>query len=120
MTTIPHAPDTAPILRRLSTLDRFLPFWTFAAMAIGIGLRSVYPGLGAALDRVQMAGVSVPIALGLLWMMYPVLAKVRYESIGAHIQDTKLLGTSLMLNWVLGPLMMLGLAWLFLPDMRLG
>lgn len=123
MTTIPHpatldrGADTAPILRRLSTLDRFLPFWIFAAMAIGIGLGTVYPGLGAALDRVQVAGVSVPIAIGLLWMMYPVLAKVRYESIGAHMRDTKLLGTSLLLNWVLGPLVMLGLAWLFLPDM---
>ncbi|MDQ2930067.1 MAG: ACR3 family arsenite efflux transporter [Gemmatimonadota bacterium] len=123
MTTVPHPPtldrgaENAPILRRLSTLDRFLPFWIFAAMAVGIALGSVYPGLGAALDRVQIAGISVPIAIGLLWMMYPVLAKVRYESIGAHIRDTKLLGTSLLLNWVLGPLVMLGLAWLFLPDM---
>ena len=107
----------APILRRLSTLDRFLPLWIFSAMVIGIGLSKVYPNLGAALDRVQLGGVSVPIAVGLLWMMYPVLAKVRYESIGAHIQDTKLLGTSLLLNWVLGPIIMLGLAWLFLPDL---
>ena len=107
----------APMLRRLSTLDRFLPLWIFVAMAIGILLGRWYPGLGAVLDRVQMAGVSVPIAIGLLWMMYPVLAKVRYESIGAHVRDTKLLGTSLFLNWVLGPLVMLGLAWLFLPDM---
>lgn len=109
--------DGAPILRRLSTLDRFLPLWIFAAMAGGILLGRVYPGLGAALDRVQMAGVSVPIAVGLLWMMYPVLAKVRYETIGRHASDTKLLGTSLLLNWVVGPLLMLGLAWLFLPDL---
>ena len=107
----------APLLKRLSTLDRFLPLWIFAAMVVGILLGKVYPDLGAALDRVQMAGVSVPIAVGLLWMMYPVLAKVRYESIGAHVRDTKLLSTSLLLNWVLGPLIMLGLAWLFLPDM---
>jgi arsenite transporter len=113
--SLPNA--DAPILQRLSTLDRFLPFWIFAAMAIGILLGKVYPGLGAALDRVQMAGVSVPIAVGLLWMMYPVLAKVRYETIGAHVRDTKLLSTSLLLNWVLGPLIMLGLAWVFLPDM---
>jgi ACR3 family arsenite transporter len=106
-----------PLLRRLSTLDRFLPLWIFAAMALGILLGRVYPGLGAALDRVQVAGVSVPIAVGLLWMMYPVLAKVRYETIGRHARDTKLLGTSLVLNWVLGPLVMLGLAWLFLPDL---
>jgi ACR3 family arsenite transporter len=107
----------APILKRLSTLDRFLPLWIFGAMALGILLGRFYPGLGAVLDRFQVAGVSVPIAIGLLWMMYPVLAKVRYESIGAHARDTKLLGTSLVLNWVLGPLVMLGLAWLFLPDL---
>jgi ACR3 family arsenite transporter len=75
------------------------------------------PGIGPALDRVQVAGVSVPIAVGLLWMMYPVLAKVRYETIGRHIGDTRLLGTSLVLNWIVGPLVMLGLAWIFLPDM---
>jgi ACR3 family arsenite transporter len=86
-------------------------------MALGLLLGRVWPGLGAALDRVQLAGVSVPIAAGLLWMMYPVLAKVRYETIGRHARDTKLLGTSLVLNWIVGPLVMLGLAWLFLPDM---
>ena len=107
----------APVLRRLSTLDRFLPLWIFAAMALGLLLGRAWPGLGAALDRVQLAGVSVPIAAGLLWMMYPVLAKVRYETIGRHARDAKLLGTSLVLNWIVGPLVMLGLAWLFLPDM---
>ena len=89
----PPAPDDAPVLRRLSTLDRFLPVWIVAAMVLGLLLGRGYPGLGAALDRVQLAGVSVPIAVGLLWMMYPVLAKVRYESIGRHTRDTKLLGT---------------------------
>ena len=107
----------APILKRLSTLDRFLPLWIFAAMALGLLLGRVIPGLGTALDRVKVADVSVPIAIGLLWMMYPVLAKVRYETIGAHVRDTKLLGTSLFFNWVLGPLVMLALAWLFLPDL---
>jgi ACR3 family arsenite transporter len=107
----------ASIVRRLSTLDRFLPLWIFAAMALGIALGRLFPDLGAALDRVQLAGVSVPIAVGLLWMMYPVLAKVRYETIGAHIADRKLLGTSLLFNWVLGPIVMFALAWAFLPDM---
>jgi arsenite transporter len=107
----------APILRRLSTLDRLLPVWIFAAMAIGLMLGRLFPELGAALDRVQLAGVSVPIGVGLLWMMYPVLAKVRYETIGPHLRDTKLLGTSLVLNWVIGPLLMLALAWIFLPDL---
>jgi ACR3 family arsenite transporter len=111
------ASPEAPVLQRLSTLDRFLPLWIFAAMALGVLLGRIYPDLGAALDRVQVAGVSVPIAAGLLWMMYPVLAKVRYETIGRHARDTRLLGTSLVLNWVVGPLLMLGLAWVFLPDL---
>lgn len=109
--------DPAAIVRRLSTLDRFLPLWIFLAMALGLLLGRSFPGLGAALDRVQLAGVSVPIAIGLLWMMYPVLAKVRYETIGRHVANTRLLGTSLLLNWVLGPLVMFALAWAFLPDM---
>jgi arsenite transporter len=102
---------------RLSTLDRLLPLWIFAAMALGLGLGRAWPGLGAALDAVQVAGVSVPIGIGLLWMMYPVLAKVRYGAIGAHLSDRKLLGTSLVLNWVIGPLVMFALAWIFLPDL---
>lgn len=108
---------SSAIVARLSTLDRFLPLWIFAAMALGLLLGRAYPGLGSALDRVKLAGVSVPIGIGLLWMMYPVLAKVRYETIGRHVRDTKLLGTSLLFNWVLGPLVMLALAWAFLPDM---
>lgn len=108
-------PDS--ITGRLSTIDRLLPLWIFAAMALGILLGRVYPDLGATLDRVQITGVSVPIAVGLLWMMYPVLAKVRYETIGRHARATRLLGTSLVLNWVVGPLLMLGLAWVFLPDL---
>lgn len=113
----PAVPQAMPILARLSTLDRFLPLWIFAAMGLGLLLGRVYPDLGAALDRVQVAGVSVPIAIGLLWMMYPVLAKVKYETIGKHTRDTKLLGTSLMFNWVLGPIVMFVLAWVMLPDM---
>jgi ACR3 family arsenite transporter len=112
------APETpAALVRRLSPLDRFLPLWIFAAMAAGLLLGRVYPELGSVLDRVQIAGISVPIAIGLLWMMYPVLAKVRYETIGRHARDTRLLGTSLVLNWLVGPVVMLGLAWLFLPDL---
>jgi ACR3 family arsenite transporter len=110
-------PADAPVLRRLATVDRFLPLWIFAAMGLGLLLGRAWPGLGAALDRVQVAGVSVPIAIGLLWMMYPVLAKVRYETIGAHLGDTKVLGTSLLFNWVLGPIVMFALAWAFLPDL---
>ncbi len=115
--TAPASALEAPVLRRLSALDRFLPLWIFAAMSAGLLLGRLAPGLGAALDRLQVGGVSLPIAAGLLWMMYPVLAKVRYEALGRHLGDTRLLGTSLLLNWVLGPLVMLGLAWLLLPDL---
>jgi len=86
-------------------------------MGLGLLLGRLFPGLGAILDRVQVAGVSVPIGLGLLWMMYPVLAKVRYESIGAHAADRRLIGTSLLLNWVVGPIVMFSLAWWLLPDL---
>ena len=103
--------------RRLSTLDRFLPLWIFLAMAAGIFLGRLFPDLGALLDRVKVAGVSVPIGIGLLWMMYPVLAKVKYETIGQHVADTKLLGTSLFFNWILGPIVMFALAWVLLPDL---
>jgi ACR3 family arsenite transporter len=108
---------TGSVVRRLSTLDRFLPLWIFGAMGLGLALGRIFPDLGAGLDRVKVAGVSVPIGIGLLWMMYPVLAKVRYETIGTHVRDTKLMGTSLFLNWVLGPIVMFALAWLFLPDL---
>jgi ACR3 family arsenite transporter len=111
------APVPASLVRRLSALDRFLPLWIFGAMALGLFLGRAFPSLGTTLDRVKVAGVSVPIGIGLLWMMYPVLARVRYETIGAHVADRRLLGTSLFLNWVLGPLVMLALAWLFLPDL---
>lgn len=114
--TVP-LPEPAGVLGRLSTLDRFLPLWIFAAMGLGLLLGRVFPGLGAVLDRVKVAGVSVPIGIGLLWMMYPVLAKVRYESIGAHAGNRRLLGTSLLLNWVVGPVVMFALAWILLPDL---
>ena len=86
-------------------------------MALGIALGRLFPDLGALLDRVKVAGVSVPIGIGMLWMMYPVLAKVRYETIGQHVANTKLLATSVVFNWVLGPVVMFALAWLFLPDL---
>ncbi len=101
---------------RLGTIDRFLPLWIVLAMVAGIGLGRVFPDLGEALDRVKVAGVSLPIAIGLLWMMYPVLAKVRYESLGRFQSQGRLLGLSMVLNWLVGPLLMFGLAWAFLPD----
>jgi ACR3 family arsenite transporter len=85
---------------RLSWLDRFLPVWILLAMALGLGLWAWVPGLPELLDRLSIGTVSLPIALGLLWMMYPVLARVKYEEL-RHIGDAwRLFGVSLLLNWV--------------------
>jgi ACR3 family arsenite transporter len=107
----------APVLARLSTLDRFLPVWIIAAMALGLGLGRLVPGLDDALDAVKVGDVSLPIAIGLLLMMYPVLAKVRYSELDRVTGDRTLLGASLVLNWLLGPALMFALAWLLLPDL---
>ena len=101
----------------LSTLDRFLPAWILAAMAAGLLAGRAIPGLGTAIDAVQVDGISLPIALGLLVMMYPVLAKVRYDRLGTVTGDRRLLLPSLLLNWVAGPALMFALAWLLLPDL---
>jgi arsenite transporter len=106
----------ASVTSQLSLLDRFLPIWIFAAMALGIGIGSVFPGIADLLDALQIWNVSLPIAIGLLWMMYPVLAKVKYERIPAAATNGRLLGTSLVLNWIIGPALMFGLAWTLLPD----
>lgn len=109
---------TEPVaIRRLSALDRFLPVWILAAMAAGLVLGRVVPGIGEALSSVEIEGVSLPIALGLLVMMYPVLAKVRYDRLTSVTQDRRMLGASLLLNWVVGPLVMFTLAWLMLADL---
>ena len=109
--------STPKLTAKLSLLDRFLPIWIFAAMALGVGLGRVYPAIGPALDAVKVGGVSLPIAIGLFWMMYPVLAKVRYGKLGSVGANTKLFTASLVFNWILGPILMFALAWLFLPDL---
>jgi ACR3 family arsenite transporter len=115
--TAPSIPiATRGVAGRLSILDRLLPVWIFLAMAIGIGLGKLFPGLADGLDRLKIDTVSLPIALGLLWMMYPVLAKVKYERIPAAAANRRLLGTSLVLNWLIGPALMFTVAWLMLPD----
>ncbi len=86
-------------------------------MAFGLGLGYVYPGVATALNSLSMGTVSIPIAIGLLWMMYPVLARVKYEELGKVKRDTKMFTLSLFLNWVVGPILMFTLAWLLLPDM---
>lgn len=105
------------VVARLSTLDRFLPVWIGIAMAAGLLLGRMVPGLSGVVSAVQVDGVSLPIALGLLVMMYPVLAKVRYDRLDSVTGDRKLLIGSLVLNWLLGPALMFALAWLLLPDL---
>jgi arsenite transporter len=111
-----HAALAEPVVRRLSTLDRFLPLWIALAMAGGLALGSLTPGLNGFLDELKIGTVSLPIALGLLLMMYPVLARVRYEEIGRMRGDGRMFGISLFLSWVVGPALMFSLAWLFLAD----
>lgn len=103
--------------KRLSTLDKWLPIWIGLAMVVGISLGRFVPALSEALTHLEVGGISVPIGLGLLVMMYPVLAKVRYDKIAAVTGDKRLLVSSLLLNWVAGPAVMFALAWLFLPDL---
>ncbi len=98
-------------------LDRLLPVWIGIAMAGGLLLGRSVPGIASALNHVQIDGISLPIALGLLIMMYPVLAKVRYDRLDRVTGDRRLLVSSLILNWVLGPALMFALAWVFLPDL---
>ncbi|MGB7817709.1 MAG: ACR3 family arsenite efflux transporter [Ornithinibacter sp.] len=119
MTATPEAsaPSTDHVAARLSTLDRFLPVWIGLAMVGGLVLGRLVPGLGGALSAVEVDGVSLPIALGLLIMMYPVLAKVRYDRLDSVTGDRRMLGASLVLNWVVGPALMFALAWLLLPDL---
>ncbi|GAA0943098.1 ACR3 family arsenite efflux transporter [Actinocorallia libanotica] len=101
---------------RLSFTDRYLAVWILLAMAAGLGLGRAVPGLNDVLAKVEVGGISLPIALGLLVMMYPVLAKVRYDRLEAVTGDRRLMVSSLVVNWVVGPAVMFALAWLLLPD----
>ena len=111
-----RAARQSAVLVHLSWLDRLLPVWILLAMAGGLLLGRLVPGLQALLSSVQVDHTSLPIALGLLLMMYPVLAKVRYGELGSMARDRRLLTLTLSLTWGLGPLLMFSLAWLFLPD----
>jgi arsenite transporter len=111
------APSEADVLHRLPLVSRFLPLWILAAMALGLLLGHAIPGLNGWLDSVKIGTVSLPIAVGLLMMMYPVLAKVKYAKIGSIARDRRTIGISLLLNWVIGPALMFTLAWLMLPDL---
>lgn len=117
--TTATAPDTTQheVVGGLSRLDRFLPVWIGLAMVVGLLLGRWVPGIAEALDAVTIGSVSLPIAVGLLVMMYPVLAKVRYDEVGDVARDRRTLVLSLVLNWLVGPALMFTLAWTFLPDL---
>lgn len=103
-------------MKKLSFLDRYLTLWIFLAMAVGVGIGAIFPGMSESLNAMSWGSTNIPIAIGLIIMMFPPLAKVNYRLMPKIFKNTKVLGVSLVLNWVVGPVLMFVLAILFLRD----
>ena len=116
-TTAARTAEGVGVVARLSLLDRFLPLWIFLAMAVGVVAGYIFPGIAEVFDALRIDTVSLPIAIGLLWMMYPVLAEVKYEELSKVATAWKMFGVSAIQNWIIGPAIMFALAWVFLPDL---
>src|SRR5699024_1564617 len=117
MSTTTKDVDQPRVMEERSFLDRWLPVWILTAMAAGLLLGRFIPGLNTALEAEKIGCVSLPIAIGLLVMMYPLLAKVRYDETRRIGADKRLMISSLVLSWLIGPALMFALAWIFLADL---
>lgn len=108
--------ETSCRRKELSFLDRYLTLWIFLAMGVGVALGRLAPGVATAISGMSSGTTNIPLAIGLILMMYPPLAKVRYDKMGEVFRDIKVLSVSLLLNWIIGPILMFGLAVTFLSD----